>query len=88
MFRSLIYRLFDAIVRYYRKGKFRHEIRCPHKDFSLVGSITLINKNIKLGKNVTIYPYCMFFGDGPIVIGDNVDIGSHTIIYSSKEGGG
>lgn len=87
MLRSLIYRLFDAIVRYYRKRKFRHEIRCPHKDICLVGPITLINKNITLGKNVTIYPYCMFFGDGPIVIGDNVDIGAHTIIYSSKDGG-
>ena len=30
----------------------------------------------------------MFFGDGPIVIGNNVDIGNGTIIYSSKNSGG
>ena len=29
----------------------------------------------------------MFFGDGLIEIGDNVDIGNGTIIYSSKSGG-
>ena len=30
----------------------------------------------------------MFFGDGEIEIGDNVDIGNGTIIYASKFGGG
>lgn len=87
MIRSYLYRIFDTIARYYRKGKYRFETNTSHSNFSLVGPITLINKNIKLGNNVTIYPYCMFFGDGPIVIGDNVAIGAHTVIYSSKEGG-
>lgn len=49
-------------------------IGCNHNDFSIVGDITVINKNIKLGHNVTIYPDVMLFGDGEIVIGDNVDI--------------
>lgn len=62
-------------------------IGCNHNDFSIVGDITVINKNIKLGHNVTIYPDVMLFGDGEIVIGDNVDIGNGTIIYSSKDGG-
>lgn len=72
----------------YRKYIFKKQIGCSHSDFSLVGGITLINKNIKLGHNVTIYPDVMFFGDGLIEIGDNVDIGNGTIIYSSKNGGG
>lgn len=76
------------IASVYRKAYFRAFTKCPHKDFKLVGKITLINPNIKLGKNVTIYPDCMFFGDGPIEIGDNVDIGNGTIIYSSKKFGG
>lgn len=41
-----------------------------------------------MGKNVTIYPEVMFFGDGLITIGDNVDIGNGTVIYASKCGGG
>lgn len=62
-------------------------INCSHNDFSIVGDITVINRNIKLGHNVTIYPDVMFFGDGLIEIGDNVDIGNGTLIYSSKSGG-
>ena len=83
--------LFDRILRKiqseYRKYIFKNRIRCDHSDFSLVGKVTLINSNIKLGHNVTIYPDVMFFGDGLIEIGDNVDIGNGTIIYASKSGG-
>lgn len=78
---------FRKIALMWRKAVFKRKIRCKHKDFSIVGKINLINKNIKLGRNVTIYPDCMFFGDGLIEIGDNVDIGNGTIIYSSKLGG-
>ena len=82
---------FDKCLRkialIWRRAVFKRQIKCKHNDFSLVGKITLINRNIKLGKNVTIYPDCMFFGDGLIEIGDNVDIGNGTIIYASKFGG-
>lgn len=84
---SFIYRFFDAIVRRYRKARFSYEIKCRHKEFKLVGSVTVINRNITLGHNVVIYPDTMFWGDGPIVIGDNVVIGNQTIIYASKTGG-
>ncbi len=80
-------RLVHKAIRIYRKAVFRKKIGCPHKRFSLVGKVTLINPNIKLGKNVIIYPDVMFFGDGPIIIGDNVAIGNGTIIYSSKHAG-
>lgn len=83
----LIDRFKNKLLRIYRKAVFKAMINCEHNEFSLVGKVTLINKNIKLGRNVTIYPDCMFFGDGLIEIGDNVDIGNATIIYSSKFGG-
>lgn len=35
-----------------------------------------------LGKNVVIYPHIMFFGQGPVIIGDNVNIGNGTILYA------
>lgn len=80
-------RLNNKIKRNYRKRIFKAMIGCNHNDFSIVGDITVINKNIKLGHNVTIYPNVMFWGDGEIVIGDNVDIGNGTVIYASKSGG-
>lgn len=53
----------------------------------LVGDVILINTNLKIGNNVTIYPYVQFFGNGLIEIGDNVSIGTGTIIYASQNGG-
>ena len=81
-------RAVQKILRGYKKAVFRKKIKCPHKQFNLVGNVICINTNISLGKNVTIYPDVMFFGDGPIIIGDDVSIGNGTIIYSSKTGGG
>ncbi len=80
-------RIIQKILRTYRKAVFKKKIGCNHNDFNLVGRVTLINTNISLGHNVTIYPDVMFWGDGPIVIGDNVDIGNGTVLYSSKAGG-
>lgn len=80
-------RVKNKVCRSYRKYVFRKRIHCAHGDFSMVGNVTLINTNIQLGRNVTIYPNVMFFGDGPIVIGDNVNIGNNTIIYASRSGG-
>ncbi len=54
---------------------------------NLVKNMMLVNKNIKLGKNVWIYPNVTIFGDGLIEIGDKVSIGQGTIIYASKSGG-
>ncbi len=80
-------RMLQKIIKSYRKNVFCKKIQCEHKQISIVGNVTLINNNIKIGKNVTIYPGVMFWGDGPIVIGDNVDIGKDTVIYASKDGG-
>lgn len=81
-------RLKEKIRRWYRKEVFKEKIACPHSDFTIVGEITLINRNITLGHNVTIYPDVMFFGDGPIIIGNNVSIGNGTVIYASNTDGG
>lgn len=78
-------RFISKILRTYRNYVFYAKTGCRA---SLVGNMTLINRNITCGKNVTIYPDVMFFGDGRIEIGDNVDIGNGTIIYASKYGGG
>lgn len=80
-------RVIRKIRQLFRERAFKEAISCLHNSFTLVGEITLLNRNIKIGKKVTIYPNVMFFGDGPIVIGDNVAIGNNTVIYSSKEGG-
>lgn len=80
-------RFFAKIKRSYRKHIFRKKINCNHKQFTLVEKVHLINTNIAMGRNVTLYPDVMFWGDGPITLGDNVTIGNGTVIYASKSGG-
>lgn len=81
-------RVIEKFISIYRKRVFLDQIGCrENKACSLVGKVYVINKNIKLGNNVTIYPNVLFHGDGEIVIGNNVSIGNDTIIYSSRNGG-
>lgn len=79
-------RIKEKYLRWYRKSYFKAFTKTKN-NINIVGKINLINPNIKVGKNVTIYPDVMFFGDGNIEIGDNVDIGNGTVIYASKSGG-
>lgn len=80
----LLDKIFSFIARKYRN--FIFYLKTNQRAY-IVKNITLINTNLKIGNNVTLYPNVMFFGDGLIQIGDNVDIGNGTIIYSSKLGG-
>lgn len=80
-------RVFNKIRRKWRIKVFRLYTKNKKANVNIVGKMTLINPNIKVGNNVTFYPDVMLFGDGLIEIGDNVDIGNGTIIYASKGGG-
>ena len=82
-----VYKILYKIKILFIKISFAQYIKLKHLNFTLVGPIYFINKNVKIGTNVVIYPDVMFFGDGLIDIGDNVVIGNGTIIYSSKMGG-
>lgn len=81
---TIISRVINKITRMYRNRLFYEK---TGQRARIVGDIVLLNTNLKLGKNVLIYPYVQFFGDGLIEIGDNVSIGTGTIIYASKLGG-
>lgn len=84
---ELINRLLEKWLRFYRKKVFESKTGCYEKTLKILGKVYLnipIRKgNLKIGKNVTIYPGVYFWGGGNIEIGDNVTIGKDTIIYSS-----
>lgn len=64
----------------------KNALKCG-REVKVCGKIYCINPNVNIGNNVTIYPGVQFWGDGDIVIGDNVSIGNYTIIYASKGAG-
>lgn len=83
-----INRVIKKIRSNWRRATFRAFTKNKRSNVIILGNLTLINPNIKLGEDVTIYPDVMFFGDGLISIGNNVTIGNGTIIYASANGGG
>ena len=76
----MLKRLFRSLFR--RRNKFKKRgvnlkiIRKP---------IYVINRNVVIGDNVSIYPGTTFFGKGPIVIGNNVK--NNVIINAMSEQG-
>lgn len=87
-FLYLLDRAKEKWLRYYRLCVFRARTGQRAEGCTILGKMTLINPNVKVGRNVTFYPNVMLFGDGIIDIGDNVDIGNNNIIYAKKPSGG
>lgn len=54
---------------------------------NVLGRIYVNATDLKIGKNVTFYPGAYLWGNG-IELGDNVDVGINTIIYSRSPWGG
>jgi acetyltransferase-like isoleucine patch superfamily enzyme len=57
-------------------------------DLHVYGRIFMKNTNLRLGKNVSLYPDMMMFGNGSIEIGANTVIGNGTIIYANADKNG
>lgn len=77
------YRLYIRVAAFFRNGYIEKFLSSDSTPPNVLGKIYICANKIKIGKNVTIYPGVYFWGDN-IVIGDNVDIGIGTIIYSRK----
>lgn len=54
---------------------------------NVLGRIYINASDLKIGKNVTFYPGAYLWGRG-IELGDNVDVGINTIVYSRSPWGG
>lgn len=78
MLKKLIRRLFRRRNKFKKRGANLKIVRKP---------IYVINRNVIIGDNVSIFPGTTFFGRGPIVIGDNVKIGNNVIINAMSEQG-
>ena len=81
----LIYKFLDKLinisVRKLRKYRIK-KIYKLQKSINIYGKVQLDNPNITFGNNVSIYSGVQIWGDGEIILGDNVAIGKDTIIFS------
>lgn len=84
--RAIVY-VIEKIKSWYRKIYLKSKIGVDLKGVKILGDLYVFNKNVDIGKNVTLYPGVTFIGDGKIVIGDNSKIGQNVIIHASSNGG-
>lgn len=77
-------RVLEKWLWFYRKKCFEGYIGRKSDGLSIIGKIYLRNRNVYIGKNVTLYPGVMLHGEGEIYIGDNTFLGNNTVVYSEK----
>lgn len=81
-FYSFIYKVYISLGYKCRTAYIMSRIDSKENPL-IIGKINMHATNVKIGCNVTIYPGVFFWGNN-IEIGDNVDIGIGTIIYSKN----
>lgn len=78
-------RVWEKWMQYYRKRCFEGYLGGNKiEGLVIVGKMYLRNRNVHLGKNVTLYPGVMLHGEGDIYIGDNTYLLNNTVVYSEK----
>lgn len=77
-------RAWEKLLWFYRKRCFEGYVGRRTEQLSIVGKIYLRNRNVHIGKNVTLYPGVMLHGEGEIYIGDNTFLSNNTVVYSEK----
>lgn len=77
-------RVLEKWLWFYRKKCFEGYLGRKADGLSIIGKVYLRNRNVYVGKNVTLYPGVMLYGEGEIYIGDNTYICNNTVIYSEK----
>ena len=84
---TFFYKVNFKFRRWYAKRLFRERTGADVSDTVFQGHVKLLNPNVKLGKRVYFRGDCIFDGNGPIEIGDDVRINHGVIIRATKGGG-
>ena len=63
-----IERIYNFILRKWRKAVFKYKTGTKHNNFKLTGKVRIMSSHIdvEIGQNVTIYDDVILWGDAPI----------------------
>lgn len=78
-------RVINPLRNWYNYYSFVSGLKKHGKDISVKGSFDLWCDNVSVGDFVNVYPNVIFWGPGEISIGNNVELGASSVIYSSKK---
>ena len=83
----MIYKILDRLINISIRKLYKYKIKKKYKiqnTINIYGKVQLDNPSIIFGNNVSIYSGVQIWGDGQIILGDNVAIGKDTIIFAHK----
>lgn len=84
--RISIFLIAEKLYKAYYSMKAKSQF-CVGKNLKVYGKVYMLNRNVVMGDNCILYPNVSFEGNGDIIIGSNVKIGTNTIICSNDTGG-
>lgn len=77
-----MYKLIDNLLRRVCKIEMCKRYKLRRNEIQITGPIYIKNNHVSIGKNVFFCRGARIYGDGDIIIGNNVSIGDNTIIFS------
>ena len=86
MLSLIAYKFYNLLLRIERKILSMRLNDLGGNKPNVLGRIYINANDVRIGKNVTFYPGAYLWGCG-IELGDKVDVGINTIIYSRARGG-
>lgn len=81
---KIVRRFVGKIQSWYRYTAFIDGLCEYGEHIEVKGNVNLWNDNVVLHDNVNVYPGVTFWGPGKIEIGNFVEVGINTTIYSSE----
>lgn len=84
LFMKSIRKIINPLKNSYRYYSFISGLKSYGEGIAVRGHFDLWCDNVSVGNYVNIYPNITLWGPGRITIGDNVELGISTVIYSSE----
>lgn len=85
LFMKIIRRIMNPIVNWYRRTAFLSGLQSYGDHISVKGPVYLWNDHVTIGSGVNVYQGVTLWGPGSITIGDHVELGINTVIYSTEK---
>lgn len=82
---KILRRVISKIQKWYRYTSFIDGLEQYGSNINLKGNVNLWCDRVKVGREVNIYPGVTLWGPGKIKIGNHVDVGINTTIFSSEQ---
>ena len=84
LFMKIVRKFKNVFSNWYRRTAFISGLKSHGDKIGLLGDVYLWNDNVSIGSGTNVYHGVTLWGPRDIIIGENVELGINTVIYSQK----